>query len=118
MGPSSEVALCFAQMMTFSGITSGNHQDRSRHTYQPAHRARCSNDAAVTTFGAGDFLEAGKKLLAGDTACAATNDQARTTGGHSLALEEAVADLMLKNRLLKKALSRIGKNGDEVKKTK
>ena len=49
-----------------------------------------------------DFLEAGKKRLAGDTAREATSDEVRHLRSEALALKEAVADLTLDNRLLKK----------------
>ena len=57
-----------------------------------------------------EFLEAGKKRLAGDTARAATSDEVRSMRGQTQALKEAVADLTLENRLLKKSM--IG-DGDE-----
>jgi transposase len=50
-----------------------------------------------------DFLEAGKKRLAGDTARAATSDEVKELRREASALKEAVADLTLENRLLKKA---------------
>ena len=50
-----------------------------------------------------EFLEASKKRLAGDTARAATSDEVRSMRGQTQALKETVADLMLENRLLKKA---------------
>ncbi len=51
-----------------------------------------------------EFLEAGKKRLAGDTARAATSDEVRSMRGQTQALKEAVADLTLENRLLKKSM--------------
>ncbi len=51
-----------------------------------------------------DFLEAGKKRLAGDTAREATSDEVRHLRSEALALKEAVADLTLDNRLLKKSI--------------
>ena len=48
-----------------------------------------------------DFLEAGKKRLAGDMARAATSDEVRDLRRESGALKEVVADLTLENRLLK-----------------
>src|SRR6056300_1167624 len=57
-----------------------------------------------------EFLEAGKKRLAGDTARAANNDEVRSMRSQTQALKEAVADLTLENRLLKKSM--IG-DGDE-----
>jgi len=51
-----------------------------------------------------EFLEAGKKRLAGNTARAATSDEVRSMRGQTQALKEAVADLTLENRLLKKSM--------------
>ena len=56
-----------------------------------------------------DFLEAGKKRLAGDTARAATSDEVKDLRREASALKEAVADLTLENRLLKKSM--IGDGG-------
>ena len=50
-----------------------------------------------------EFLEAGKKRLAGDTARQATSDEVKTLRREASALKEAVADLTLENRLLNKA---------------
>jgi transposase len=49
-----------------------------------------------------EFLEAGKKRLAGDTARAATADEVKDLRREAGALKEVVADLVLENRLLKK----------------
>ena len=57
-----------------------------------------------------EFLEAGKKRLAGDTAREATSDEVRHLRHEALALKEAVADLTLENRLLKKSM--IGDGGE------
>ena len=46
-----------------------------------------------------EFLEAGKKRLAGDTARAATSDEVLSMRSQTQALKEAVADLTLENRL-------------------
>jgi transposase len=51
-----------------------------------------------------EFLEAGKRRLAGDTARAATSDEVKGLRRESAALKEAVADLTLENRLLKKSM--------------
>src|ERR1700747_295437 len=51
-----------------------------------------------------DFLEAGKKRLAGDTARAATSDEVQELRREGKALKEAVADLTLENRVLKKSM--------------
>ena len=58
-----------------------------------------------------EFLEAGKKRLAGDTAREATSDEVKSLRRESGALKEVVADLTLENRLLKKSM--IGDGGDE-----
>lgn len=50
-----------------------------------------------------EFLEAGKKRLAGDTARAATSDEVKELRREASALKEVVAELTLENRLLKKA---------------
>jgi transposase len=53
-----------------------------------------------------EFLEAGKRRLAGDTARAATSDEVRDLRRETQALKEVVADLTLENRLLKKRMAR------------
>lgn len=50
-----------------------------------------------------EFLEAGKRRLAGDTARAATPSEVKELRHEAKALKEVVADLTLENRLLKKA---------------
>src|SRR3954451_15680695 len=59
-----------------------------------------------------EFLEAGKKRLAGDTARAATPQEVKDLRGEAGALKEVVAELVLENRLLKK--STIGAGEDEA----
>src|ERR671921_1995463 len=49
-----------------------------------------------------EFLEAGKKRLAGDTARAATPQEVKDLRREASALKEVVAELVLENRLLKK----------------
>jgi transposase-like protein len=49
-----------------------------------------------------EFLEAGKRRLAGDAARAATTDEVKDLRREAGALKECVADLTLENRLLKK----------------
>src|SRR6056297_2858895 len=49
-----------------------------------------------------EFLEAGKKRLAGDTARQATSPEVKELRAEAVALKEAVADLTVENRLLKK----------------
>jgi len=58
-----------------------------------------------------EFLEAGKKRLAGDTARQATSPEVKELRAEASALKEAVADLTLENRLLKKSM--LG-DGDDV----
>ena len=58
-----------------------------------------------------DFLEAGKKRLAGDTARAATSDEVKELRREARALKEVVAELTLENRLLKKSAIGVGEDG-------
>src|SRR3979411_2558143 len=57
-----------------------------------------------------DFLEAGKKRLAGDTARAATSDEVKDLRRETSALKEVVAELTLENRLLKKSMTADGRS--------
>jgi transposase len=50
-----------------------------------------------------EFLEAGKRRLAGDTARAATGDEVKALRQEARALKEVVAEQTLELRLLKKA---------------
>ena len=58
-----------------------------------------------------DFLEAGKKRLAGDTARAATSDEVNDLRREAMALR-VVADLTLENRVLKKSVTGDGEDGE------
>ena len=58
-----------------------------------------------------EFLEAGKKRLAGDIARQATSNEVKTLRAETRNLKEALAEQMLENRLLKKSM--IGDGGDE-----
>ena len=58
-----------------------------------------------------EFLEAGKKRLAGDTARQATSNEVTALRAEARDLKEALAEQMLENRLLKKSM--IGDGGDE-----
>ena len=58
-----------------------------------------------------EFLEAGKKRLAGDTAREATSDEVKSLRREAVALKEVVAELTLENRLLKKSMSGAGEDG-------
>ena len=51
-----------------------------------------------------EFMEAGKRRLAGDTARAASTDEVKDLRREASALKECVADLTLENRLLKKSI--------------
>ena len=55
-----------------------------------------------------EFLEACKRRLAGDTARAATSGEVKSLRREASALKEAVADLTLENRLLKKSMTADG----------
>ena len=58
-----------------------------------------------------EFLEAGKKRLAGDTARQATSNEVKALRAEARDLKEALAEQMLENRLLKKSM--VGDGGDE-----
>ena len=58
-----------------------------------------------------EFLEAGKKRLAGDTARAATSDDVKALRQQAQDLKEVVAEQALELRLLKKSM--IGDGGGE-----
>ena len=58
-----------------------------------------------------EFMEAGKRRLAGDTARAATSDEVKDLRREARDLKEVVADLTLENRLLKKSMTGLG--GDD-----
>ena len=51
-----------------------------------------------------EFMEAGKRRLAGDTTRAANTDDVKGLHQEAAALKEVVADLTLENRLLKKSM--------------
>ena len=57
-----------------------------------------------------DFMEAGKKRLAGDTARAATTDEVRDLRREARDLKEVVAEQTLELRLLKKSMLGDGDN--------
>jgi transposase-like protein len=56
-----------------------------------------------------EFLKAGKKRLAGDTARQATSSEVKDLRAEAATLKEAVADLTLENQLIKKACSELGR---------
>ena len=51
-----------------------------------------------------EFLEAGKKRLAGDTVREATTDEVKSLRSEASALKETLAELLMENRLLKKSM--------------
>jgi transposase len=57
-----------------------------------------------------EFLEAGKRRLAGDTTRQATSPEVKDLRAEAAALKEAVADLTLENRLLKKSMTGAGED--------
>lgn len=61
-----------------------------------------------------EFLEAGKRRLAGDTARQATSPEVKDLRSESAVLKEVVAELTLENRLLKKARSGMGRTRLEI----
>ena len=59
-----------------------------------------------------EFLEAGKRRLAGDTARSATTSEVKDLKCQALELKEVVAEQALELRLLKKSMT--GEGGDEA----
>ena len=58
-----------------------------------------------------EFLEAGKKRLAGDTTREATSDEVKKLRAEASALKETLAELLMENRLLKKSVLGDGEDG-------
>ena len=61
-----------------------------------------------------DFMEAGKRRLAGDTSRSASTDEVRDLRREARDLKEVVAEQMLENRLLKKSMVGDGATKNEV----
>ena len=59
-----------------------------------------------------DFLEAAKKQLAGDTVREATSDEVKELRAENRELKEVVAEITLRNRILKKSLTGHGEEDD------
>ena len=59
-----------------------------------------------------EFLEAGKKRLAGDTARQATSNEVKALRAEARDLKETLAEQVLENRLLKKSM--IGDGGGDT----
>ena len=55
-----------------------------------------------------EFLEAGKKRLNGDTVREATSNEVKVLRSENRELKEVVAEMTLKNRVLKKSLTGLG----------
>ena len=58
-----------------------------------------------------EFLEAGKKRLAGDTAREATSDEVKELKAEARQLKETLAEVLIENRLLKKSVTAVGEDG-------
>ena len=58
-----------------------------------------------------EFMEAGKKRLAGDTTREATSDEVKQLRAESSALKETLGELLMENRLLKKSMLGDGEDG-------
>ena len=59
-----------------------------------------------------EFLEAGKKRLAGDTAREATSSEVKDLRAETRQLKEVLAETLLENRLLKKSVIADGGDGE------
>ena len=59
-----------------------------------------------------EFLEAGKKRLAGDTAREATSDEVKTLRAEARQLKEALAEVTLEKRMKKKSVIADGEDGE------
>ena len=58
-----------------------------------------------------EFLEAGRKRLAGDTVREATSHEVKELRSEAAQLKEALAEMLLENRLLKKSVIAAGEDG-------
>jgi len=61
-----------------------------------------------------DFLEAGKKRLQGDTIREANTSEVNNLRSENSQLKELVADLSLKNNVLKKSLNGLESGSDDI----
>jgi len=59
-----------------------------------------------------EFMEAGKKRLAGDTAREANSDEVKALRAEASALKETLGEVVLENRLLKKSV--LGDGEDDI----
>ncbi len=58
-----------------------------------------------------EFLEAGKKRLAGDTVREASSDEVKSLRSEASQLKELLVEVMIENRLLKKSVLGDGEDG-------
>ena len=61
-----------------------------------------------------EFLEAGKKRLAGDVVREATSDEVKELRAETAALKETLGEVVMENRLLKKSVLGLGRTIYEV----
>jgi transposase len=73
-------------------------------TASPSSAARKASPRTFYYRWSKDFLEAGKKRLAGDTSREATSDEVKELRAEARQLKEALAEVTLENRLLKKSV--------------
>lgn len=59
-----------------------------------------------------EFMEAGKKRLAGDTVREATSDEVKELRAETSALKETLGEVVMENRLLKKSV--LGDGEDDI----
>jgi len=59
-----------------------------------------------------EFMEAGKKRLAGDTVREATSDEVKELRAETAALKETLGEVVMENRLLKKSV--LGDGEDDI----
>jgi transposase-like protein len=86
----------------FNSVSWRERRSASHTPIRPAHYYSWSKE----------FLEAGKRRLAGDTARSATTSEIKDLKRQALELKEVVAEQALELRLLKKSMT--GDGGDEV----
>jgi transposase len=72
----------------------------------------CRREGIAESSWSKEFLEAGKRRLAGDPARSATTSEVKDLKRQALELKEAVAEQALELRLLKKSMT--GDGGDEA----
>ena len=77
----------------------------------PSYAAGKGSPKVSITAGSKEFLEAGKRRLAGDTARAATSSEVTDLRREARALKEVVAEQALELRLLKKSMIGAGEEG-------